>query len=475
MYMFDSSQVNPEWHSTSIKLLKQPYNLELWQTLIHYAEHDKNLALEKTASEAQIHLLRTTYEAFLLRYPLLPKYWSAYAKWEFKLGNIERANEAYLKGVAYVGYDVNYWTDFLSFRLRVIGDDTREELGLFEEARFKIGFNYHASDFYLLYLSFLLSYSTPDNGYNRKAAWLFRSVTEIPLYNYSNLYKEFFKMISSESLTFDTLRSLLPDSQEKQWKSQSKNNLITISKRLEKIFADSYIVSQFKSFQLFAFEKDILPHLHYSPDILSTSELENWIRYLDFVEHNYSPPFVCQLYEKSLISTASYTMIVLKFTDYLILKNKINLCRQLLKKFLFINKNRNNTKLLLRLVEIELYLGHCFKARDIVTKYLEINDNAPNQVYLKLMEIEGLIHSGDEGHICQLAFQIILHTKSLEFIDFLLTTRMSNDLLISLFQLLRERDIELGSKLNSIPLVNESRLQHIFHASLRSEQVSASR
>lgn len=467
--MADLSQVNADWHSVSLNLLKQPYDLELWQKFIHHAEHYNGSILDKTASDAQVHLLRVSYEAFLLRFPLLSKYWSAYAEWEFKLGHIQRANAVYSKGIAYVGHDVNYWIDFLRFKLRVIGDNTNELLELFEEARFKIGFNYYASDFYLLYLSFLRTYSTVDNGYDKKSVWLFRSITEIPLYNYSTLYKEFFRMISPKSLTFDILLCLLPESQEKQWKAQSKNNLVSISKKLEKVFTDAYVVLQYESFQIFSFEKSLIPILHYSSDILSTNEIEIWVRYLDFAEQKYPFLFMYQLYEKCLISTAKYTKLVEKFSDYLLLKGKFNLCRQVLKRFVFINHNRNNIELLLRLVDIELYLGRYFKARDIVVKYLEINDNAPNRVYLKLIEIESLLHYGDGDYLCALTFQIITHTKSLEFIDFLLTSRVSDELLMKLIRLLREKDNDLGSRVEKIALVNEVRLQKIYRLSLTPE------
>lgn len=470
--MSDLSQLNPNWHSVSLELLKQPYNFELWQTFIHLAEHQKGSILDKTATDAQVHILRVTYEAFLLRFPLLSKYWSAYAEWEFKLGNIQNANSVYLKGIAYVGYDVNYWIDFLSFKLRVIGEDTNELLELFEEARFKIGFNYHASDYYLLYISFLRSYATADNGYVKKAIWLFRSITEIPLYNYSTLYRDFFQIIGPESLTFDTLRCLLPESQEKQWKSQSKNNLKTISKRLEKIFTDSYTVLQYKSFQIYSFEKNIISYLHYSTDILSSNEIENWIRYLDFAEQNYPTSFVCQLYEKSLISTAKYTRIALKYADYLIVKGKTNSCRQVLRRLTFINHNRNNIEFLIRLIDLELYLGNYFKARDTVVKYLEINDNAPQQVYLKLIEIESLLHYGDGDYVCGLAFQMIVHTNSLEFINFLFTSRVPDELLINLFRLLHERDNDLSPKIMRMQLVNESRLRKIYEASFENKELT---
>lgn len=468
--MVDLTQVNPEWHSVSLELLKRPYEFELWQKLIHHAEYYNGSILDKTASDAQVHLLEVSYESLLLRFPLLSKYWSAYAEWEFKLGLIHKANSIYLRGVTYVGYDVNYWVDFLRFKLRVVGDNTNELLELFEEARFKIGFNYHASDFYLLYLTFLQSYSTTENLYDKKAVWLFRSVTEIPLYNYSTLYKEFFRIIGPDSLKFDTLRYLLPVSQEKQWKTQSKNNIVAISKKLEKVFADAYVVLQYQSFQLYSFEKDLIPHLHFSSNILSTKEIEIWIRYLDFAEQKYPFPFVYQLYEKCLISTAKYTILVSKFADYLLLKGKFNLFRQVLKRFMVINHNRNNFELLIRLIDIELYLGHHLKARDIVVNYLEINENSPNRVYLKLLEIESLLHHGDEDYLCGLVLQISIHTKSLEFIDFLFTSRVSDDLLIKFIRLLRERNDDLASRVENMQLVNDTRLRRIYTASLESGQ-----
>ncbi|EEQ37986.1 hypothetical protein FOB63_001305 [Clavispora lusitaniae] len=459
--MSDLSQINPDWHSVSIELLKNPFDLDLWQQLVHCATYSNGVVLDKTASDAQVHLLRVSFDSLLHQYPLLSKYWTAYAEWEFKLGFIERANTVYLKGLTYVGFDLSYWLDYLRFKLRVIGDDTQEVLELFEEARLRIGFNFHASDFYLLYLSFLRSYATKDNGYYEKSIWLIRSTVEIPLYNYSLLFREMMEVINPKSLTFNNLHLLIPDSQLKTWKTQTKNNLSTISKRLEKTFTDAYVVNQYKSYQIYSFEKNIVSALYYDNHVLSTNQIESWKQYLDFAEQNHTFSYVCQLYERSLVSTAKYCTIVLKFVDYLVSQKKFSMCRQILRKFISVNPSRNDVKLLIRLVDLEVYLGYFERARDIVVNYLALNKTAPNCIYSKLFEVESMFHfEGDDEYLSGLALQIIRQTKSLDVLS-RISTRMSESMLARLLSCLNAEYDELDSEMKRLPMFSKERLSII--------------
>ena len=118
-------------------------------------------------------------------------------------------------------------------------------------------------------------------------------------------------------------------------------------------------------------------------------------------------------------------------------------------------------KLLIRLVDLEVYLGYFERARDIVVNYLALNKTAPNCIYSKLFEVESMFHfEGDDEYLSGLALQIIRQTKSLDVLS-RISTRMSESMLARLLSCPNAEYDELDSEMKRLPMFSKERLSII--------------
>lgn len=117
---------NPTWSDISTQLLKNPYNLKLWEKLVEAAESNNGNRINKISSRQEVDLLRASYENLLNKYPLLVNYWIRYAEWEFKLGNTQIANEIYEKSLLNLSYSIELWISYLNFKIKTIDSDVKK-------------------------------------------------------------------------------------------------------------------------------------------------------------------------------------------------------------------------------------------------------------------------------------------------------------------------------------------------------------
>lgn len=430
-------EVNPQWHSTSLELLKSPHDFSLWQKLVHFAENPQ-IKLNKTSDDAQVDILRASYDAILQKYPFLTKYWSAYANWEYRMGHNDIATAVFERAMRFLDSDVDMWTAFLTFKLETITDNVPEIFTLFENARLKIGYHFHSADFYALYISFLKCYATKENNFGKKYVILLRNAIEIPLYGYSSIFKEFFDIISPLNLTNETLACLIPELQLKSFRNQNQSNLKMSSSKLKKCFTDLYITTQAKSLQLFEYEKTLSKTPYFGIKPLSQGDLAIWDAYLTFVELAYPSIYVSQVYERCLIITANYSKFVIRFADYLITNKKPLAAKTVLKKFTSLNPNQNNIHCFLRLIDLEIYQGNHLKARDMLVSYLACNKNVPIPVLEKLLNVESLFSVDDEKYLLTLVADFIKRTHSTHFFRVIAQYKLSDSSLIAFYELFLE-------------------------------------
>lgn len=423
--------MNSDWHEASLKLIKDPNNFNLWQELVYHAEFQNKKLIGKTLDQDQIEILRRTYQTFLSRYPLLSKYWSSFARWEFLLGNKTASIGLFCEGLRYVSHDVEYWISYLNFELDCISDDLNTILRLFEEARFKIGYSYYSSEFYGLYLSFLKTFATPTNGFEDKLVTLMRQIVEIPIYNNSHIFNELIEFVSPGRLTHKKLACLLPESQLKEIKDQTCNNLGRISKLLINSFQDVFSVTQFEIHQIFNYERQLGKYLQFGPQPMSSADVEVWLSYFDYVEQNYPFIYTQQLYERAMsISTKEHELVV-RYFDFLMSFGEINSARSLLERILTTECNFNSTGCFLRLIDLEINFGNVERARDLILSCLEVNERCPLSVYEKLIEIEALRNCSDDGiYLCELTKEIMNATRSAEPLFNLKKYAIANEVLL---------------------------------------------
>lgn len=430
-----------DWQAVSLKLLKEPHNFELWQQFIYCSENPDGRPLDVTSSNIKKSQLRQSYESFLRKYPLLSKYWIAYAHWEQKLSNLPRAQVIFAKGLRYLRLDLHYWLAYLRFQIETISDNIDAVADLFEDAREAIGFHFYSFEFYSLYITFLKTYSTPENRYNDKLALLLRLIMEIPMYDFAALFKEVIAFIQPQSNnSFKHLESFVGPVVLKTMKKDFNNNSNSILKKVTKLVSDTYVVSQYKSYELYTFEKNLASPISYILSEPSSQERGNWSQYLTFVEHNFPFEYVFQLYRRCTYMTSLYSEFYEKFSDYLISNKRINLSREILQLGVSLVPNHGNITLLLKLVDLEIYNGKIHRARDLVVSYILSNKNVPVKIFDKLLEVEIYMSGGNEEYLCHMTREIIKVTKSTTYFQKIRNFTISQQKLAEFYLLYATQD-----------------------------------
>lgn len=423
----DQSGLNQEWSTVSRELLENPEDFQLWEKLIKAAENNSKRGINKTTPEEEVCVLRVSYQKLLDKYPLLVNYWVRYAEWEFKLGDTHRSELVYKDGFRHLAYSIDLWVSFLNFRINTLNNNLSELLDLFESARKKIGYHFHASDFYKLYLIFLQNYQNDTNNFKAKYYILLRMVIEIPLYNYEYFFKLLFDDIASiNTHNKDLIEHFVPQKElcKKMYEPKSA------ATHLKKIFIDVYITTQFKVFELFTFEKK-LTRSYFDFNYISLQQLDTWSRYVDYLElKRYPQEYVEFVYERSVLVTALYPNIWIKYANYHISHNKYSRAIEALTRAYTLN---NNYKILIKLVDIHLYLKNIVKARDLILAYIRYNSSIPIPIYEKLVNIERLMNA-DEEYLVNLLREIINETANPWFLEHILYYSISDEYKQTLFQ-----------------------------------------
>jgi pre-mRNA-processing factor 39 len=442
-----TSIVNQEWLKVSTELVLDPNNLGLWEKLISTAEYNQKRGINKSSSSEELELLRESYKGLLRKYPLLFNYWIKYATWEFKLGNTDIANAIYCQSFQYLDNSIEMWVDYLQFKVNTISNNLDEVLSLFETARNKIGLHFHSYEFYKLYLSFLKNYQTLENKYQLKYFVLLRMVIEIPLYHYEYFFKILLDQIAqlgtSKQIKDSVLPFLVP---KRELHNFSKLDLKSTAVQLKKIFVDLYITTQYKVYELYNFEKK-LSKPYFDLNFVSQQQLGLWDRYLNFLElKSYDHDCIRLTYERCLIPTASYAQFWTKYCDYFIQNSDHRAAITLLNRAIFFC---NDPKLIVKLVDLHVFLGEILRAKDIIVQYIRSNVFIPLPIYEKLLNIEGIIHGKDEEYMIQLFKELIKETNNDWFFEHVLYYSIPYQLKKSLFT-------EYGSKFQNSTIYNKS-------------------
>lgn len=419
---------NPAWSEVSTQLLKNPYNLRLWDKLVETAESNNGNRINKISSPQEVDLLRVSYESLLRKYPLLVNYWIKYAEWEFMLGNTETANEIYEKSLLNLSYSIELWISYLNFKIKTIDSDVNKILNIFESARRKVGYHFHSHEFYSLYLSFLQNYANEHNGFKLKYYVLLRIIIEIPIYHYGIFFKKLFTSINEKNLTSEVIGYLVPEKELHQF--ANIKDMKTVSLKLKKIFTDVLITTQYKVFQLFYFEKKIT-RPYYDVSYLSNQEIHNWNNYLNFIELNYPLEYVILCYERCLLTAANYFRFWIRYANFFINSMNYTIAKEILHRGLSFN---NNDRLLIKLVDLELYTGDYLKARDLVLSHVKVNEIIPIKVYEKMISIERLMHPADDEYLINLVSEIIKQTNNAWFFRVILNYPLSKQYSLKLFE-----------------------------------------
>lgn len=359
----------------SIKLLKDPYNLKLWQNLVQ--EQDNGIT--KLTPVEKLNDVRVVYQDLLLTFPMLVNYWIKYIKFEYELGNFLNCELIYTKAFGFLSYSIDLWISFLQFKLHttpITSDTVGDLLYLFEAGREKIGYHYYSFEFYKLYLQFLNDYQLLGINFDKKYEILLRIIVEIPIYHYNYFFEKLLNLNNNNQLKY----------------------LTNDFKNFKKILIDIYITTQYKSYKLYEFEKSLTNYYHVK--YLSQQELHQWDKYLDYVELNYPNNFIIQLYERSILTTANYSLMWTKYMNYLLQRKQYVYLQMIMKRCLNVKKF-NNDKLFIKLINLQLYFNNNLLAKSLI-------NSTSLPMMEKLLSLEWLFNYNDHEYLLGLFNKLIL-------------------------------------------------------------------
>ncbi|EGV63315.1 mRNA splicing protein [Yamadazyma tenuis] len=331
----------------SIDLLKDPYSVAKWDRLLQQSVQK----LSKASTDQYLPTVRAVFDALLTIYPLLENYWLKYAHLEYELANFVESKAIYNRALRYVSYSPRVWLAYLEFCLvadPVCVSNCLQYLKLFESARSYVGFHYFSADFYKLYLEFLSTYKNidPTLNFQLKYERLLRYVLEVPMYNYSPFFTSMFDLIDSGELTH------------------------TSDKGLRKNITDIYVITQYKAFKLYDFEKKLHPYFDLKP--IAINELKTWEKYMAYLELNYPHEYVIQAYERSVLATCNYNDLWLKYMNYLTNLNKLDSLNEVLKRAISLRKF-NKKELIDRLIDLNLFNSNFLVSKNLLSTQVSIN------------------------------------------------------------------------------------------------------
>ena len=302
----------------------------------------------------------------------------------------------------------------------------------------------------------LENYQTETENFKLKYYVLLRIIVEIPLYHYEYFYKKLFDTFAEigndEKRANELVPLVVPEKELKNYKT-SENKQLAL--HLKKTFVDAYLTTQFKVYELFNFEKHITRQ-YYDTSSISSQQLENWDMYLDFLElREYPNDYIIFTYERCLIPTASYARFWTKYSDYYINQgNHLKAAEVLVRGYNYSGQH----SLLLKLVDLQIYLHNFTKARDMILAFIKTNASVPLPIYEKLINIERFLHPGDNDYIIGLFREIIRETQNEWLFQHLLYYSIPNELkkeLLDEFETFKESPIyidaleKLKSEINS--------------------------
>lgn len=390
--------IDAAWSELSNKLVNSPNDFSSWEQLISLSSR----GLSKISTEEDFQRFRITYQSLLSKFPNLEQYWVNYALLEFKLGFTDNCLDIFEKALIVMPTSFKVWIEYLNFMGLKAGFSYEAVLKKYQEAEKQVGDHYHSFQFWVNYLN----YEKLHNGKSLYYYNLFKKILELPIYHYAEIFGKWFKEIESmtkESVFKIVKREELPKkfkiTEAELSKGITDALLADLKVKIKKIYTDVYITTQYKSHELFKFESQIKLE-YFTPNIYkSYQELTNWGQYLIFISKhpsNYPQQRVKNLFERCLISCASYPQFWIQYAEYFLKKNQTSDAKNTLYRSLSYLNESNNLPVYNLIIDIELSQREFHKARDILVSLLEYREELNLELYVKLIEVQYAFHFNDK-------------------------------------------------------------------------------
>ncbi|KAJ0985911.1 hypothetical protein J5N97_004267 [Dioscorea zingiberensis] len=325
-------------------------DFDTWTTLI--AEIEK-------MSPSNIKRISQLYDYFLSEFPLCYGYWVKYANHKVRLCNFHEVQEIYERAVQVLAYSVDLWVNYCSFAVMSY-ENPADVRRLFERGLSFVGKDYLCHLLWDKYIEF---------EYSQKQwvclAHIYINILRFPTTKLKNYYESFKKLcaIWKEDLgcsdNNETTEENVPPACEavdvKAYKNAELSDIIRNLINGKDGHPDSNTMKKYLSAgELFyrkstqidndikCFEACIKrPYFHVKP--LDDSQLDNWHKYLDFVELQGDFDWTVKLYERCLIACANYSEFWIRYVEFIDAKGGKEIANNALKRASTVYLKKNST------------------------------------------------------------------------------------------------------------------------------------
>ncbi|XP_040382567.1 uncharacterized protein LOC102704273 isoform X2 [Oryza brachyantha] len=293
-------------------------DFDAWVSLIEAAEE---------TSINDIEAINLVYHSFLLEFHLCYGYWIKYAAHKARLCTNKEVVEVYEQAVQAVPHSVDLWVSYCGFAVCACEDPSHIRR-LFERALSLVGKDYLCYHLWDKYIEF-------ENSQKHliQLATIYIDTLKFPTKKLHRYYESFRKLVTlmeheatDAERSPENLRTLEVIHAEDSEVDASINVADLHDENSGHLRADAvkqYLLSGESLYQksskidkeISCFEASIKRHFfHVKP--LDDDQLENWHRYLDFVEKNGDFDWAVKLYERCLIPCANYSEFWIRYAEF---------------------------------------------------------------------------------------------------------------------------------------------------------------
>ncbi|KAF8018922.1 hypothetical protein BT93_H3728 [Corymbia citriodora subsp. variegata] len=313
---FDEVQLRSLVASTSL-------SFDDWTSLISAVEN---------AYPDDIEKLCLVYDSFLCEFPLCHGYWRKYADHKMRLCSIEKVVDVFEQAVLSATYSVDVWVEYCHFSMLAF-EDPDDVRRLFRRGLSFVGKDYLCHSLWDKYIEFELSQQQWSS-----LAQIYVQTLRFPTKKLQHYYDSFKKLVTIwKREIVSTSEPDLEFNHESEIQSEVRifykdeeiasvvENLLGSSNGLdrsralhkymkmgEKLYKESHQMDE----KIRGFESCIRrSYFHMKP--LDDNQVENWHKYLDFVEKQEDFDWVVKLYERCLIPAASYPEFWMRYVHFM--------------------------------------------------------------------------------------------------------------------------------------------------------------
>ncbi|KAJ5960155.1 uncharacterized protein N7479_007305 [Penicillium vulpinum] len=313
-----SEEENAEIRNLEAELLDDPDNFETWEKLVRAAEGLEG-GINRNSSPQAITTVRSVYDRFLAKFPLLFGYWKKYADQEFSITGTEAAEMVYERGIASISPSVDLWTNYCSFKAETSHDsDIIREL--FERGASSVGLDFLSHPFWDKYIEFEERVESHD-----KIFAILGRVIHIPMHQYARYFERYRQIAQTRPLSelapAEIMASFRAEIEAALSQSAPGPKIEAEIERDLRLRVDTYHLEIFTNTQTettkrWTFESEIKrPYFHVTE--LDEGQLMNWKKYLDFEEADGSFSRTQFLYERCLVTCAHYDEFWLRYARWM--------------------------------------------------------------------------------------------------------------------------------------------------------------